>query len=141
MYDSEVGEVWPFLFGLAGSFGAEGAENGLVFLVQSIKSAEVLTEQFGLVELFRAETEVKLFICLVEFAEDVSNLRLNLQRFNNDLLEQGLINLGKRKLLEPFDLDKPQCTLSEVFLTMSSLLLGFSSWNLAIMLSGNGWPF
>lgn len=129
------------MLGLAGPFGAESTEDRLVFLVQSIKGAEVLAEQFGLVENFRVKTEVKLLISLVVVTEDVSNLRLYFQRFSNDLLEQGLINLRKRELLEPFNLYSLQRTLSEVLLTMSSLLLGFSSWNLVMMLSGTGSPF
>lgn len=129
------------MLGLAGSLGAESTEDGLVLLVQSIKGEEVLTEQLSLVENFRAKTEVKLLISFVVVAEDISNLRLDFQRFSNDLLEQGLINLRKRELLEPFDLDRLQRTLSEVLLTMSSLLLGFSSWNLVMMLSGTGSPF
>lgn len=79
MDDAEISQICAFLFGLAGSLGAESAENCLVFLVQSLQSAEVLAEQLSLVEPFRAETEVEFFISFVVVAEDVGDLRLNFQ--------------------------------------------------------------
>lgn len=125
MYDSESDEVGPFFFGHAGSFGAESAENGLVFLVQSFESAVVFAKEGRLVEPLSLQAKVKGFIGLIVITEDVSNTRTYFERLSNDLFKQCLINLGEGKLLKSFDLDNNQTTLSEVLLTMSSLLLGF----------------